>query len=145
MWPDKKSMKSLRTTPGLPAVVKVSRKKIGVIWAFLGVLEAIAFWGAGWWASVLFLGVMLPLGVLFYTGVSRESSVSIARGHVFVYPRTVGNKTTALSESVCRPEGVKEDGDAVLVFSRWSQLRIVFQNETIRASFVSEVSGLLKA
>jgi len=133
----------LRTTPGLPAVVKVSRKKIGVVWAFLGVLEAVAFWGAGWWASFIFLGVMLPLAVLFYSGVSRESSVSIARGYVFVYPRTIGNKTTALSESICKPEAIKEEGNAVLVFSRSSQLRLVFQNETERTSFISEVSGLL--
>jgi hypothetical protein len=134
----------LRTTPGLPAVVKVSWKKIGVIWALLGVLEAVVFWGTGWWASFIFLGVMLPLAVLFYSGVSRESSVSVARGRVFVHPRTIGNKTTALSESICKPEAIKEEGDAVLVFSRWSQLRIVFQNETERTSFISEVSGLLK-
>jgi len=134
----------LRTTPGLPALVRVSRKKIGVIFAFLGVLEAVAFWGAGWWASLIFLGVMSPLALLFYSGVSRESSVSIARGRVFVYPRAIGNKTTALSESICKPEAIKEEGGAVLVFSRWSQLRIVFQDETERTSFISEVSSLLK-
>ena len=125
-------------------MVKVSRKKIGFIWAFLGVLEAVAFWGAAWWASLIFLVIMLPLAVLFYSGVLRESSVSVARGRVFVYPRTIGNKTTALSESICRPEAIKEEGDAVIIFSGWSQLRIVFQNETERTSFISEVSGLLK-
>jgi hypothetical protein len=134
----------LRTTPGLSAVVKVSRKKIGFIWAFLGVLEAVAFWGVAWWASLMFLVIMLPLAVLFYSGVSRESRVSVARGRVFVYPSTIGNKTTALSESICKPGAIKEEGDAVLVFSRWSQLRIVFQNETERTSFILEVSGLLK-
>ena len=134
----------MRTTPGIPAVVKVSRRKIGVIWALVGVLEAVAFWGAGWWASFIFLGIMLPLAVLFYSGVSRESSVSVARGYVFVYPRTIGNKTTALSESVCKPEGIKEEGNAVLVFSRWSRLRIVFQDETQRASFMSEVTRLVR-
>jgi len=124
-------------------VVKVSRKKIGVIWAFLGVLGAAAFWQVEWVISLIFLGVMLPLAVLFYSGVSRESNVSVARGRVFVYPKTIGNETTAISESICKPEAIREVGDAVLVFSRWSQLRIVFQNETERTSFMSEVSGLL--
>ena len=131
------------TTPGIPAVVKVSRKKIGVIWAFIGVLGAAAFWRVEWGISLIFLGVMLPLAVLFYSGVSRESNVSVARGRVFVYPKTIGNETTAVSESICKPEAIREVGDAVLVFSRWSQLRIVFQNETERTSFMSEVSGLL--
>jgi len=124
-------------------VVKVSRKKIGVIWAFLGVLGAAAFWQVEWVISLIFLGVMLPLAVLFYSGVSRESNVSVARGRVFVYPKAIGNETTAVSESICKPEAIREVGDAVLVFSRWSQLRIVFQNETERTSFMSEVSGLL--
>ena len=124
-------------------MVKVSRKKIGVIWAFLGVLGAAAFWQVEWVISLIFLGVMLPLAVLFYSGVSRESNVSVARGRVFVYPKTIGNETTAISESICKPEAIREVGDAVLVFSRWSQLRIVFQNETERTSFMSEVSGLL--
>jgi hypothetical protein len=135
----------LRTTPGIPAVVRVSRKKIGVIWAFLGVLGAVVFWQAVWVVSLIFLGVMLSVAVLFYSGVSRESNVSIARGRIFVYPKTIGNETTALSESVCKPIAIKEQGDAVLVFSRWSQLRIVFQNETARTSFISEVSGLLNS
>jgi len=136
----------LRTTPGLPAVVKISRKKIGVIWAFLGILAGVvAGWGAGWPWSIIFLGVMLPLAVLFYSGRTRESNVSIARGRVFVYPRTIGNETTALSESICKPVAIKEVGDAVLVLSRWSELRIVFQNETQRASFIAEVSSLVKS
>ena len=136
----------MRTTPGLPAVVKVSRKKIGVIWAFLGVFGGVVAGGqAGWPWSVVFLGIMLPLAVLFYSGISRESNVSIARGRVFVYPRTIGNETTAISESICKPEAIKEEGGAVLVLSRWSELRIVFQNETEKGSFVSEVSGLLKS
>ena len=125
-------------------MVKISRKKIGVVLAFLGVLGAVAFWQGAWWASLLFLGVMLPLAVLFYSGVSRESKVSIARGLVFVYPKTIGNQTTALSESICKPEAIKEERDAVLVLSRWSQLRIVFQAEAQRTSFISEVSSLLK-
>jgi hypothetical protein len=133
----------LRTTPGLSAVVKVSRKKIGVILAFLGVLGGVAFWQSAWWASLIFLGAMLSVAVLFYSGVSRESNVSVARGRVFVYPKTIGNETTALSESICKPEAIREEGNAVLVFSRWSQLRIVFQNETEKTSFVSEVSALL--
>jgi hypothetical protein len=124
-------------------VVKVSRKRIGVIWAFLGVLGGVAFWPSEWWASLIFLGVMLSVAVLFYSGVSRESNVSVARGRVFVYPKMMGNKTTALSESICKPEAIKEEGNAVLVFSGWSQLSIVFQNEREKAFFVSEVSGLL--
>jgi hypothetical protein len=138
-------LKQLRTTPGIPAVVKVSRKKIGVIWGFLGVLGAVAFWQGAWWASLIFLGAMLSVAVLFYFGVSRESNVSVARGYVSVYPRTIGNETTAVSESTLKPEAIKEVGGAVLVFSRWSQLRIVFQNDMERASFISEVSGLLSA
>ena len=124
-------------------MVKVSRKKIGVILAFLGVLGGVAFWQSAWWASLIFLGAMLSVAVLFYSGVSRESNVSVARGRVFVYPKTIGNETTALSESICKPEAIREEGNAVLVFSRWSQLRIVFQNETEKTSFVSEVSALL--
>jgi hypothetical protein len=115
-------------------------------WAFLGVLGGvIAGWGAGWPWSIVFFGIMLPLAVLFYSGVSRESNVSIARGRVFVYPKTIGNETTALSESVCKPEAIKEVGNAVLVLSRWSELRIVFQDESLKASFMSEASGLLRS
>jgi len=88
---------------------------------------------------------MLLLAVLFYFGISRESNVSVARGRVFVYPKKIGIENTALSESICRPESIKEVGDAVLVFSRWSELRIVFQNETLRATFMSEVSSLVKS
>ena len=138
----------MRTTPGIPATVRVSRKKIGVVFALLGVLaEVVGWWGgwvAGWLTTLVFLPIMLVLAVLFYSGVSRESNVSVARGYVFVYPRTIGNETTALSESTCKPESIKEEGDAVLVSSRWSQMRIVFQNETERTSFISEVSGLVK-
>ena len=136
----------MRTTPGLPAVVKVSRKKVGVIWACLGVIGGVvAGWQAGWPWSVVLLVIMLPLAALFYSGISRESNVSVARGRVFVYPATIGNETTALSESVCTPEAIKEEGDAVLILSKWSELRIVFQNESLKASFVSEVSALLKS
>ena len=127
-------------------MVKVSRKKVGVIWAFLGVLGAfLAGWGGAWPVSFIFLGTMLAVAFLFYSGVSRESNVSVARGYVFVYPKTIGNRTTALYESFCKPEALKEVGDAVLVLSRWSELRIVFQNATLRASFIAEVSGLLKS
>jgi len=134
----------LETTPGIPAVVKISRKKLGVIWAFFGVVGAAAFWQAAWGISLIFLGVMLFVAVLFYSGVTRESNVSVARGYVFVYPRKIGNETTGLSESTCKPKAIKEQGDAVLVISRWSELKVVFQNESLRASFVSEVSGLVK-
>ena len=135
-------MKRSETTPGIPAVVRVSRKKMGVIWGLLGVLGAAAFWQAAWGVSLIFLGVMLSVAALFYSGVSRESNVSVARGYVFVRPRTIGNETTALSESTCKPRAVEEQGGAVLVISRWSELRVVFQNESTRASFLSEVSGL---
>ena len=119
-----------------------------MVFALAGVFAVVVGWQggwvAGWLTTLVFLPITLVLAVLFYSGVSRESNVSVARGYVFVYPRTIGNETTALSESTCKPEAVREEGDAVLVFSRWSQLRIVFQSETERASFVSEVSGLLK-
>jgi hypothetical protein len=138
----------LRTTPGIPATVRVSRKKIGVVFALIGAFAVVVgWWGgwvAGWLTTLVFLPIMLVLAVLFYSGVSRESNVSVARGYVSVYPRTIGNETTALSESTCKPESVKEEGDVVLVFSRWSQLRIVFQDETEKASFISEVSALVK-
>jgi hypothetical protein len=126
-------------------VVRISRKKVGVVWALLGVLGAfLAGWGGAWPISLVFLGIMSVVALLFYSGVSRESNVSVARGRVFVYPRTIGNETTALSESVCDPEAIKEEGDAVFVLSSWSELRIVFQNESQKASFVSEVRTLLK-
>ena len=95
--------------------------------------------------SLIFLGVMLVVAFLFYSGVSRESNVSVARGYVFVYPKTIGTETTALSESICKPRAIKEERDAVLVISRWSELRIVFQNETLRASFIADVSNLIKS
>jgi hypothetical protein len=136
----------LKTTPGIPAVVKISRKKIGVIWAFIGVLGGIVLgWQAGWPWSLLFLAIMLSLAVLFYSGKSRESNVLVARGRVFVYPKTIGNETTWVSESVCKPRAIKEEGDAVRVSGGWSELRIVFQNESLKASFVSEVSALLNS
>ena len=137
-------MKQLETTPGIPAVVRISRKKIGVIWGLFGVLGAVAFWQAAWGLSLIFLGIMMFVAALFYSGVSRESNVSVARGRVFVHPRTIGNATTAISESTCKPRAVKEQGGAVLVVSRWSELRVVFQNESMRASFMSEVSGLAR-
>jgi hypothetical protein len=131
--------------PGLIAVVKVSRKKLGIILESLGVLVgAVAFWEAGPGLSLVAVFLTLPLAVLFYSGVSRESKVSIARGLVFVYPKTIGNQTTALNESICKPEAIKEEGDAVLVLSRWSELRIVFHTEGEKVAFLSEVSGLLK-
>jgi hypothetical protein len=130
---------------GFIAVVKISRKKLGIILASLGVLVgAFAFVEFGLVLSLVVIFLTVPLAVLFYSGVSRESKVSIARGLVFVYPKTIGNQTTALSESICKPEAIKEEGDAVLVLSRWSQLRIVFQAEAQRTSFISEVSSLLK-
>jgi len=130
---------------GFIAVVKISRKKLGIILASLGVLVgAFAFVEFGLVLSLVVIFLTVPLAVLFYSGVSRESKVSIARGLVFVYPKTIGNQTTALSESICKPEAIKEERDAVLVLSRWSQLRIVFQAEAQRTSFISEVSSLLK-
>ena len=132
--------------PGLPAVVKVSRKKIGAIWAFLGVLGGgLAAWAGAWVGTLVWSPVMLAVAVLFYYGVSRESKVWVARGYVFVYPKTMGRQTTGLSESICKPEAIKELGDAVLVHSRWSELKIVFQDATLRASFIAEVSGPLKS
>jgi len=119
-----------------------------VFFALLGVFVVVVGWWSGWVAGWLMTLVFLPitsvLAVLLYSGVSRESNVSVARGYVSGYPRTIGKETTALSESTCKPESIREEGDAVLVFSRWSQLRIVFQNETERASFMSEVSALVK-
>jgi len=47
-------------------------------------------------------------------------------------------------EAICKPKAIKEEGDVVLVSSGGSQLRIVFENQTEKASFISEVSGLLK-
>ena len=131
--------------PGLPAAVKVSRKRIGVICASLGVLGgALAGWAGAWLGTFLWSPVMLAVAALFYYGVSRESKVWVARGLVFVDPKTIGKQTTGLSESICKPEAIKEAGDAVLVISRWSELRIVFHDAALRASFLAEVSGLLK-
>lgn len=132
------------TTPGLPAVVRISRRKIGGAWAFLGVLGGVALgWSSGWPLALVWLGIMLPLAALFYSGVSRDSNVRIDRGLVFAYPRKIGNETTALTSSTCKPRAIKEEGDAVLVLGGWSELRIVFQNESVRSAFVSEVSGLV--
>lgn len=130
--------------PGLVAVAKVSRKKLGLILAFVGVLGGVAGVLAAGPVWLIWVAVFLPLAALVYSGVSRDSKVWIARGLVFVYPKTIGNRTTGLSESICKPEAVREEGTAVIVLSRWSQVRIVFQTETEKSSFVSEVSSLLK-
>jgi len=47
-------------------------------------------------------------------------------------------------EAICKPRAIKVEGDAVLVSSGGSLLRIVFENEIEKASFISEISGLLR-
>jgi len=136
----------LKSTPGLPAVVKISRRMTGLVLASLGVIiGVIAGWYAGWVAGLSLFLLLLVFGVLSYSGSSSESNVSIERGYVFVYPKRMNTGGVELwQEAICKPRAVNVEGDAVLVSSRWSQLRIVFENETQKASFVSEASGLLK-
>jgi hypothetical protein len=96
-------------------------------------------------ASIGILALVLPLAGVTYRGVSNESNISIARGYVFVYPKKMGTGGLELwFESTCKPKKVKVEGDAVLVSSGGSQLRIVFENEGTKEFFVSEVSGLVK-
>ena len=139
-------MKMLPSTPGLPAVVRISRRKTGVAIAFLAaVIGVAAAWYANWAAFFGLLALMLPLAAVTYRGVSNDSNVSVARGYVFVYPMVMGTGGLELwFESTCKPRAIKEKGDAVLVSSRWSELKIVFENESLKAGFVSEVSGLLR-
>lgn len=47
-------------------------------------------------------------------------------------------------EAICRPKKVTVEGEAVLVSSGGSQLRIVFENEGTKELFVSEVSDLVR-
>jgi hypothetical protein len=137
----------IESSPGFPAVVKVSRKMAGIVLGSLGVVIGVgAGWYAGWVTGFLLLLPFLVFAVLSYSGLSNESNVSIARGYVFVYPKRMNTGGVELwQEAICKPKTIKEEGDAVLVSSGGSQLRIVFENETERASFISEVSGLLSA
>jgi hypothetical protein len=141
-----KDSKELSTTPGLPAVVKICRKKTGMVLASVGVvIGGVAGWYADWLAALMLFLLFLILAVVTYSGVSHDSKVSIARGYVFVYPEPMSTGGLELwFEAICKPRAVKEEGDAVLVSSRWSQLRIMFENETSKESFIAEVSGLLK-
>ena len=136
----------IASSPGFPAVVKISRKKTGEVLASLGVVMGVVLgWYAGWVPGFLLFVPFLVFAVLSYSGLSSESNVSIARGHVFVYPKLMKTGGEELwREAICKPKAIKEEGDAVLVSSTWSQLRIVFQNEMERTSFITEVSGLVK-
>jgi len=136
----------MESSPGFPAVVKISRKMTGMVLASLGVvIGGVAGWYVGWVAGSMLLVLFLVFGVLSYSGLSSDSNVSVARGHVFVYPKLMKTGGEELwREAICKPKAIKEEGDAVLVSSGGSQLRIVFENETDRTSFIVEVSGLLK-
>lgn len=131
-------------------MVRISRKKIGLGFAAIGAAAEIVGWrggwAAGWMTTLIFLPIMLVLAVLFYSGLSLESSISIARGYVFVSQRTIrdGGGTQMFAEATFKPKGIKVEGNAVLVFSRWTQLRIVFQDDALKESFVSEASNLVK-
>jgi hypothetical protein len=130
----------------LPAVVRISRKMAGIVLASLGIaIGVVAAWYADWVASIGLLALILALAVVTYRGVSNDSNVSVARGYVFVYPKNMSTGGLELwFESICKPRAVKEKGDAVLVSSGGSELRIVFENESTKSFFMSEVSGLLK-
>ena len=136
----------MESSPGFPAVVKISRKMTGMVLASFGVvIGGVAGWYVGWVAGSMLLVLFLVFGVLSYSGLSSDSNVSVARGHVFVYPKLMKTGGEELwREAICKPKAIKEEGDAVLVSSGGSQLRIVFENETDRTSFIVEVSGLLK-
>lgn len=59
-----------------------------MILASLGiVIGVVAAWYAEWGASIGLVALVLALAAVTYRGVSSESNVSAARGHVFVYPK----------------------------------------------------------
>jgi len=117
-----------------------------MVLASLGVIVGgVAGWYAGWVAGSLLFVLFLVFGVLSYSGLSSESNVSVARGYVFVYPKLMKTGGEELwRETICKPKAIKEEGEEVLVSSGGSQLRIVFENETEKTSFILEVSSLLK-
>jgi len=117
-----------------------------MVLASLGVvIGGVAGWYAGWVAGSILFVLFLVFGVLSYSGLSNESNVSIARGYVFVYPKLMKTGGVELwQEAICKPRAIKVEGDAVLVSSGGSLLRIVFENEIEKASFISEISGLLR-
>jgi hypothetical protein len=136
----------IESSPGFPAVVKISRRRTGMVLVSLGVvIGGVADWYTGWVAGSFLFALFLVFGVLSYSGLSSESNVSVGRGYVFVYPKLMKTGGVELwQEAICKPKRIKEEGDVVLVSSGGSQLRIVFENQTEKASFISEVSGLLK-
>ena len=131
-------------------MVRISRKKNGIVYAAIRSAAERRGWSggcaAGWMTTLIFLPIMLVLAVLFYSGLSLESSISIARGYVFVSQRKIrdGGGTQMFAEATFKPKGIKVEGNAVLVFSRWTQLRIVFQDDALKEPFVLEVSNLVK-
>ena len=135
----------LPSTPRIPAVVRISRRTAGTVLAFIGIAIGVAAaWYASWSAFLLVVPVLL-LAAVTYRGVSNESNVSIERGYVFVYPKDMGTGGLELwYESICKPKRVSVEGEAVLVSSGGSRLRIVFEDEGTKESFVSEVSGMIK-
>jgi hypothetical protein len=136
----------MESSPGFPAVVRISRRRSGVVLASLGVvIGVVAGWYAGWVAGLSLFLLFFVFGVLSYFGLSSEANVSIARGYIFVYPKQMKTGGVELwQEATCKPRAMEEEGDAVLVRSGGSQLRIVFDDETQKAAFMAEVSGLLK-
>ena len=139
-----RAIEVLPSTPRIPAVVRISRRMTGMGLAFLGIaIGIVATWYAAWSVFLLVVPILLFAAVT-YRGVANESNVSIERGYVFVYPKIMGTGGLELwYESICKPKKVKVEEDAVLLSSGGSQLRIVFHSKTDRASFISEVSGLL--
>lgn len=136
----------LASEPKIPAVVRISRKRAGVVLAFLGIVIGVV---AAWYGSLIAFfsldAIVLPLAAVTYHGLSNESNVSIERGHVFVYPKVMGTGGLELwYEAICKPKKVRVEGDAVLVSSGGSQLRIVFENEGTKEFFVSEVTGIIE-
>ena len=62
-----------------------------------------------------------------------------------MFPKVMGTGGLELwYESICKPKKVRVEGDAVLVSSGGSQLRMVFENEARNEFFVSEVTGIIK-
>ena len=116
-----------------------------MVLASLGILIVVAAaWYAAWSVFLLVVPALL-LAAVTYRGVSNESNVSIERGYVFVYPKVMGTGGLELwYESICKPKKVKVEGEAVLVSSGGSQLRIVFEDEGTKEFFVAEVSNLVK-
>ena len=135
----------LASEPKIPAVVRISRKRAGAILASLGIVIGVV---AAWYGSLIaFLSldaILLPLAAVTYHGLSNESNVSIERGHVFVYPKVMGTGGLELwFESICKPKKIRVEGDAGLVSSGVSELRIVFENEGTKELFVSEVTDII--